>query len=163
MSVFIMFALLALVLVVILQIARASEYAAVLRGEGKVQASTNRTIGWLLLGTFVFGMVGIYYCHKALINKMLPVSASVQGVEYDFMLYITLVVTGIVFVITQALLFWFAFRYQSTEKRTSFYYAHNNRLELIWTTIPAIVMFAILVAVGLAPLVSHHQQPGIYP
>ena len=148
MSVFIMFALLALILVVIVQIARASEYAAILRGEGKVQASTNRMLGWSMVGMFVFGMIGIWWCHDLLIDKMLPVSASVQGVEYDFMLYITLIVTGIVFVITQALLFWFAFRYQSTEKRTAFYYAHNNRLELIWTTVPAIVM-AVLVIIGL--------------
>jgi cytochrome c oxidase subunit 2 len=148
MSVFIMFALLALILVVIVQIARASEYAAILRGEGKVQASTNRMLGWSMLGLIGFGLLGVWWCHNLLKDKMLPVSASVQGVQYDFMLYITLVVTGIVFVITQVLLFWFAFRYQSTEKRTSFYYAHNNRLELIWTTVPAIVM-AVLVAIGL--------------
>src|SRR5690606_30125966 len=60
----------------------------------------------------------------------------------------TLLVTGIVFFLTQAILFWFAYKYQSTEKRTSFFYPHNNKLEIIWTTIPAIAM-AALVAVGL--------------
>ncbi|RYZ54792.1 MAG: cytochrome c oxidase subunit II, partial [Sphingobacteriales bacterium] len=80
--------------------------------------------------------------------KMLPVAASEHGEKYDSMLNVTLVVTGIVFFFTQALLFWFAFKYQSTEKRTSFFYAHNNKLELIWTTIPAIAM-ASLVAIGL--------------
>jgi cytochrome c oxidase subunit 2 len=64
------------------------------------------------------------------------------------MFNLTLLTTGIVFFATQAILFWFAFRYQTTEKRTAFYYPHNNKLELIWTTIPAIVM-AILVAIGL--------------
>ncbi len=60
----------------------------------------------------------------------------------------TLWVTGIVFVLTQFLLFWFGFRYQQKENKTAFYYAHNNKLELIWTTIPAIAM-ASLVAIGL--------------
>jgi cytochrome c oxidase subunit 2 len=148
MSGFILFALMALVFVVIYQIARAAEYAAVLRGEERVQAGTNRTIAWLFLATFIIGLYAIYECHEALKGKMLPVSASIEGDQYDFMFEITLIVTGVVFLITQALLFWFAFRYQSTEKRTSFYFPHNNKLELIWTTIPAIVM-AILVAIGL--------------
>ncbi len=148
MSAFIVIALIVLVLTVIYQIARASEYASVLRGEGKVQASTNRTIGWLMLLMFPLGMWGIYMCHQALKDRMLPISASVQGEEYDSMFNSTMWVTGIVFVLTQFLLFWFAYRYQSTEKRKSYFYAHSNRLELVWTIIPAIAM-AALVAVGL--------------
>ncbi len=148
MSVFILIALIVLVLAVIYQIGRASEFATLLRGEEKVQASTNRIMGWVMLLMFPVGMWGIYACHQALKDKLLPVSASVQGDEYDFMLYITIVMTGIVFVITQGLLCWFAFRYQSTEKRKAYFYAHNNRLEIIWTTVPALAM-AVLVIIGL--------------
>jgi cytochrome c oxidase subunit 2 len=140
--------LIILFFVIIYQIARASEYASVLRGEEKVKAQTNKLMAWLLLAFFVFGCWAIWKCHVVLIDKMMPTSASVQGVEYDSMFNVTLIVTGLVFFATQAILFWFAFRYQSTETRTAFYYPHNNKLELIWTTIPAIVM-AILVAIGL--------------
>lgn len=148
MSGFILIALIVLVLAVIYQIGRASEFATMLRGEEKVQASTNRTMAWAMLLMFPVGMWAIYACHQALIDKMLPASASVQGENYDFMMYITLVMTGIVFVITQALLFWFAFRYQSRENRKSYFYSHNNRLEIIWTTVPALAM-AVLVIIGL--------------
>lgn len=149
MSGFIMIALIVLVFVIIYQIAKASEHAAVLRGEEKVKSQTNKLMAWLLVAFFVLGLYGIYVCHEALIGKMLPVSASEHGVEYDFMFKVTLWVTGIVFLITQALLFWFAYRYQSTEKNnSSFFLAHNNKLEIVWTTIPAIAM-AILVAIGL--------------
>jgi len=148
MSGFILFALVTLVFVILYQIAKASELAAVLQGEAKAQARTNRTIAWAMLGTFVVGMWGVWYCHDLLKNKLLPVSASVVGEEYDFMFNTTLIVTGIAFLITQALLFWFAFRYQSSDKRTAFYFPHNNKLELFWTVIPAIVM-AILVGIGL--------------
>jgi cytochrome c oxidase subunit 2 len=79
---------------------------------------------------------------------MLPVAACNTGVNYDSMFNVTVIVTGIVFFLTQFILFWFCFKYQSTEKRTAFFFAHNNKLELIWTTIPAIAM-AILVAIGL--------------
>jgi cytochrome c oxidase subunit II len=148
MSGFITIALLLLVFIIIYQVAKASEYASVIRGEEKVKAQTNRTMAWLLVIFFVLGLYGIYKCHIVLVDKLLPVAGSEQGAAYDSMFNVTLIVTGIVFFLTQTLLFWFAFRYQSTEKRTSFYFPHNNKLELLWTTVPAIAM-AILVAIGL--------------
>lgn len=140
--------LILLVFVIIYQIAKASEYSTILRGEEKMRASINRMMAWLLVVFFILGVYGIWLCHNMLMDKMLPVSASEHGVAYDMMYRVTIWVTGIVFFITQALLFWFAFKYQSTEKRTSFFFPHNNKLEILWTTIPAIVM-AALVAVGL--------------
>jgi cytochrome c oxidase subunit 2 len=64
------------------------------------------------------------------------------------MLYITIIITGIVFFITQILLFWFSYKYQEKENRKAFYYPHNNKLEVIWTVIPAITL-TILVGFGL--------------
>ena len=153
MSGFLTIVLILLVFVIIYQIAKASEYATILKGEEKVRAQVNRLMAWLLVIFFFLGLYGIYACHEVLIDKMLPVSASEHGEKYDSMLLVTLWVTGIVFFLTQAILFWFCFRYQSTEKKTAFFYAHNNKLELIWTTIPAIAM-AALVAVGLRNWVS---------
>jgi cytochrome c oxidase subunit 2 len=137
-----------LVFVIIYQIGKASENAGILRGEEKTKAQTNRVIAFLVLAMYILGLWGIYECHAALSDRLLPVAASRTGVNYDSMFKVTVIVTGVVFLITQTLLFWFAFRYQSSEKRTSFYFPHNNKLEIIWTTIPAIAM-AILVAIGL--------------
>ena len=139
-----------LVFFIIYQIAKASELAAILRGEEKSKAQVNRLMAWLLVAFFVLGMYGLWECHVYLTQPkyMLPESASEHGIEYDQMFIVTTAVTGIVFFLTQTLLFWFCFRYQSTEKRTSFFYPHNNKLELIWTTIPAIAM-AVLVVIGL--------------
>lgn len=148
MSVFIIVALIVLVFIIIYQIGRASEYAAVLRGEEKVKAQTNRAIALLLVIMFVLGMWGIWECNELFKDRLLPIAACKTGVNYDSMFSMTVLVTGIVFFATQAVLFWFCFRYQSTDKRTSFFFAHSNKLEIIWTTIPAIAM-AILVAIGL--------------
>lgn len=137
-----------LVFFIIYQIAKASELASILRGDEKTKAQTNRLMAWLLVAFFFLGLYGIWECHNALIDKMLPISASDHGVQYDSMFIITLTVTGIVFFITQAALFWFAFRYQATDNRPATFFAHNNKLEVIWTTIPAIAM-ALLVIVGL--------------
>ena len=140
--------LIVLVFIIIYQIGKASEYAGVMRGEEKVRFKTNRVIAWLLVAFFLLGLYGIYKCNEYFKPLMLPVAGCENGVNYDSMFFVTLVVTGIVFFATQAVLFWFVFRYQSTENRKSFYFAHSNKLELIWTTIPAIAM-AILVAIGL--------------
>jgi cytochrome c oxidase subunit 2 len=75
-------------------------------------------------------------------------SASIQGEKVDQMIWITLIVTGIVFVITQFLLFWFAYKYQENENRKVFFFAHSTKLELIWTAIPAITL-TVLVIFGL--------------
>jgi len=148
MSGLIVTALVVLVFIVIYQIAKASELATILRGEEKVKSQTNRLMAWLMVAFFILGMIGIFKCHEALADKMLPESASVQGDHYDTMLIVTLALTGFVFFVTQILLFYFIYRYQSTENRKPYFYAHNNRLEVLWTTVPALAL-VVLVVIGL--------------
>jgi cytochrome c oxidase subunit 2 len=133
---------------IVFQIAKASEYVAILRGEEKTRKESNRINAFMLLAFLVVGMFGVWYCHYRLVGKILPESASVLGENIDTMIIITLWITGIVFVITQVLLFWFAFKYQAKEERKAYYFPHDNRLEVIWTVIPAIVL-TVLVGFGL--------------
>jgi len=132
------------------QIAKASEYVSVMRGEEKSKGQSNRINGFLLLAFLVLGMLGVYYCNERLGGKILKLgsAASDHGVDVDNMMMITIIITGIVFVITQFLLFWFAYKYQASEKRKAFYFPHNNKLEVIWTVIPAIVL-TVMVGFGL--------------
>jgi cytochrome c oxidase subunit 2 len=148
MSVLLIITLIALVFIVIYQIGKASEYAGVLRGEAKMKAQVNRTIAALLLIMFALGVWGIWECNELFTGKLLPIAACKTGENYDMMFKMTIIVTGIVFFATQFVLFWFCFRFQDSDKRSSFFFAHSNKLEIIWTTIPAIAM-AILVAIGL--------------
>ncbi|MDQ3552695.1 MAG: hypothetical protein M3413_14355 [Bacteroidota bacterium] len=134
--------------VIIFQIAKASEYVAILKGEEKARKETNRINAFLLLAFLIIGLFGVWYCNEKLKGKILGEPASEHGERIDTMIWITLVVTGIVFLITQVLLFWFAYKYQETDERKAFYYPHNNKLEVIWTVIPAIVL-TVLVGFGL--------------
>lgn len=148
MSALIITALVVLVFIVIYQIARAGEMATILKGEEKVAASTNKLIAWLWVGFFVLGLYGIYKCHQYMMPMMLPVSASAQGVQFDSMLNVTLYITGFVFIATHILLFYFSYKYQHKEGTKSYYYPHNNKLEVLWTTVPALVLL-VLVVIGL--------------
>ncbi len=147
---FLLVALGALVFVVIFQIAKASEYVNVLKGEEKSRRQNNKINAFLLLGFLIFGLIGAWYCNELFYGKTLfpQGSASVEGEGWDWMFMLTTIVTGIVFVITQVLLFWFSFRYQEKDNTKAYYFAHSTKLELIWTTIPAIVL-CVLVAFGL--------------
>lgn len=134
--------------VIVFQIAKASEYVSILRGEERTQKESNRINAFLLLAFLILGLLGVWYCHEKLIGKILPEAASNHGENIDTMLLITIIVTGIVFIITQVALFYFSYKYQAKEGRKAFYYPHNNKLEVIWTVIPAIVL-TVLVGFGL--------------
>lgn len=141
-------AILALGFLITFQIAKASEYVAVLRGYEKSRKQTNKINGFMLLAFLIIGLIGVYYCNEKLKGKILGEAASDHGVLVDRMLYVTLAITFIVFVITQIALFWFSYKYQESDTRKAFYYPHNNKLELIWTVIPAITL-TVLVGFGI--------------
>lgn len=134
--------------IVVFQIAKASEYVSILRGEEKTRRENNRVNAFLLLAFLIVGLFGVWYCNESLKGKILGEAASNHGERIDTMVWITMVITGIVFLITQVLLFWFSYKYQDKEERKAFYYPHNNKLEVIWTVIPAITL-TILVGFGL--------------
>src|SRR5690349_8249706 len=141
-------AILAFGFLIVFQIAKASEYVAVLKGEKKTFEQNNRINAFMMIVFLVGGLIAVYACNEALKGKILGEAASDHGKKIDSMLYITLVITGAVFVITQVLLFWFSFKYQYSEKREAYYYPHNNKLEMIWTAVPAIFL-SVLVGFGL--------------
>ena len=141
-------AILILFLVVVFQIAKASEYVAMIRGYENARKQSNKINAFLLLAFLVLGLVGVYYCNEMLKGRILGEPASDHGVLVDQMLYVTLAVTFVVFLITQIALFWFAYKYQESDNRKAYYYPHNNTLELIWTVIPAIVL-SVLVGFGI--------------
>ncbi len=143
-------AIVAMIFVVIFQIAKASEYVSVLKGEEKTRKQNNRINAFLMIAFLVLGMIGAWYCNSLYYHMTLMPqgSASVEGEKIDLMLFITLGVTGLVFFITQILLFYFAYKYQEREDRKAFFFPHNNKLELLWTTVPAIFL-TVLVVFGL--------------
>ena len=133
---------------IVFQIAKASEYVAILRGEERSRRESNRINAFLLLAFLILGLIGVWWCNDLLKDKILGEPASNHGEKIDRMIWITLAITFLVFVLTQVALFWFAFKYQEKEGRKAYFFPHNNKLEIIWTVIPAITL-TILVGFGL--------------
>lgn len=148
MSTFFVIAILVLGFLITFQIAKASEYVSVMRGEENARKQSNKVNGFLMLAFLIVGLFGVYYCNEKLKGTILGEAASNHGEKIDTMLYITLALTFVVFVLTQVLLFWFAYKYQESDRRTPYYFPHDNKLELIWTVIPAIAL-TVLVGFGI--------------
>ena len=123
---FFLVAIVIMIFIVIFQIAKASEYVSVLKGEENTRRQNNKINGFLLIVFLVLGLAGAWYCNELYYGKTLfpQGSASLEGEKIDLMLYITIAVTGVVFVITQVLLFWFAFKYQEKDGRKEIGRAH---------------------------------------
>lgn len=141
-----------LISIVLVQIGKVTELTAQIKGEREVLRDNSKWNGWLSVGFLVFFLVGVFVSAWGYKNEMMGYgpheSASAHGGILDDMFNITLVLTGIVFVITHIALFWFAYKYRWQEGRKAQFIAHDNRLELIWTAVPAVVM-TILVVRGL--------------
>lgn len=141
-----------LIFVLIVQVARMLEYLSVLRGSEQADRDANRLNATLLILFLVGGLVAVYWCNRLLRPKLLPPAASSQGVSIDHMMGVTLVITGIVFVATQVMLFYFAYRFRSRPGHRAQYFPPysraNTRLEVIWTSATLAVLL-VLIVVGL--------------
>ena len=146
------FLCLMLIVIIVVQIGKVTELASKIRGEEEMQDLTNQRQGWLSLAFVVLFLVGCFASAGFYKNWMLGYgphkSASAHGNSLDGLFDTTLFFTGIVFVITQIALFYFAYKYRGMKGKAAAFISHNNRLEIIWTAIPAVVM-AFLVINGL--------------
>ena len=134
-----------LLYIVVVQIGKASD----LIKELKVGEQEDHSKGALFLSLIGFGIL-IYSILSSYFYKdmILPKPASQEGVWIQQLITVTLVITGVVFVITQAILFWFVYKYHYKSDRKAYFYPHNNTLEVVWTVIPAIVL-TVLIGVGI--------------
>lgn len=149
MSTLIVFICIALLLLIVLQIARVRDLAKQLRGAEEVEArNTNMTGIYLVLfmGAFlIIATVSAVLYKNYMLGHGPHESASAHGGRIDSMMDVTLGVTYIVFVITHILLFWYAFRYRQRKGGKAQFISHNNTLEIVWTGIPAVVMTFLVI------------------
>ncbi|MFM9008644.1 MAG: cytochrome c oxidase subunit II transmembrane domain-containing protein, partial [Bacteroidota bacterium] len=131
---------------VLVRIANIAQLASDLSGENEEDEQDKANV-WNSWGFLLFMLVGLFlsvYTAIEWMTKTLPVAASEHGVDVDKLMDINWLVLIIVFFITQFLLFWFAFRYRYNRNRRSFYFHDNNRLEVIWTAVPTVVLAGLL-------------------
>lgn len=138
--------------IIVIQIGKVTELAAKIRGEKEVEmASNRRQANYLLLFMIAFLVLASYTAYSYS-NYFLGYgpneAASAHGSSIDNIFNVTLFFTGIIFFLTQIFLFYYAYRYKEQAGSKSTFISHDNKLEIIWTVVPAVVM-AFLVISGL--------------
>ena len=138
--------------VVVVQIGRLTELAVKIRGEEEAQYETNNfnaRLAVFFMVTFLLAcIVSAIYYKDSMLGFGPHEAASEHGDMLDAAFNKTLFFTSVVFFITQIALFWFAYKYRGRRGHSASFMPHDNKLEIIWTAVPAIVMF-YLVADGL--------------
>ncbi|HAI77156.1 MAG TPA: cytochrome-c oxidase, partial [Microscillaceae bacterium] len=95
----------------------------------------------------ILGLAATIWYSPIAAKKFLPKAASIHGVETDQLFWITIAVISAMFLVTNAALFWFAYKYQYNKNRKVSFFHDNTKLETFWTILPAVIM-AVLVLYG---------------
>jgi cytochrome c oxidase subunit II len=128
------------------------------KDENEITDDDNNRQGWYML-IFMFGMfITFIWMSASYWEVMLPKSASVHGKEIDNLMAISMIVITAMFFVTQPLLFYFAFKYKGKKANKATFVSHNDKLELVWTFIPAVVL-AGLILYGLSTWNSTMFRP----
>lgn len=136
--------------VALAQLVRIYELSSKLRkgSEHEVPNRDNVLNARLMLIFMVFQFLGLIYLMFKYGWTGRGDAASIEGVETDWLLNLNFVIILMVFFLTNFLLFYFSFKYVRKPGVKAFYYPHNNKLEMIWTIVPAVVM-AVIIILGL--------------
>ena len=100
--------------------------------------------GKLMFAFLVFIYLVTIFSFVSYTKVLLPEAASEHGVTYDRLFFISFALIMIVQIITQALLHYFSFKYRGLKDTKASFITHDNKLEFIWTIIPAIVLFGLI-------------------
>jgi cytochrome c oxidase subunit II len=139
-------AVIVLTVLAVARIVRVTELSSEISGEDDTQITRGDNFwnGVLMIVFLVVGLVLMVVMTVSYNKFTLPVSASEHGVEVDTLLNVNFLIIGIVFFLTQILLFVFAFKYRHNHQNRAYFYPDNHKLEIIWTIIPTIVLGGII-------------------
>lgn len=106
----------------------------------------NQAVIWVLFLVTFFGFcLWLFFKYK---SKLLPEAASAHGPAIDNLFNVTTAVIAFTFVLTHIVMVYQIYKNVSKKGKKAVYFAHSNKLEMVWTIIPAIVLSG-LIAYGL--------------
>lgn len=105
----------------------------------------NRINGTLFFVFLVVGMIAAYWSTSAWsdLYTIIQHPASAHGERLDGLMKVSLAVCLFVFTSVNGVLMYFAYKYRGQGQKAT-YYPHNNKLELIWTIVPAVALAGLI-------------------
>ena len=104
----------------------------------------NNVQGYIMFAFIAFLYIFTIYGLLKWGPLVLHTPASEHGAQVDNLMNITWILIFIVQAITQLLLHYFAFKYRGKKDQKALFFADNNKLEAVWSVIPAVVLAGLI-------------------
>lgn len=108
----------------------------ILQSDNKMNANILKIWALVFLGGFTYLLIKY--------GETLPRAASKHGEATDTLMNVNMIMIFIVFYLVHITLFYFASKYYYKPDRKAVFFPHDNKLELIWTIIPSVVLMVII-------------------
>lgn len=113
--------------------------------EWQVSDSDNDIMGKFMVAFMALFFIFFFWQVNRWIDRSLPPSASEHGIKYDQLWDANMYLITFVFLVTNFFLFWFAYKYRGNSKNTALFFSHSNKLEMLWTIVPAAALAFIII------------------
>lgn len=136
-----------LAVIAVAQLMRVYELSAKLKGhkEEEINLKTNNMNAGLMLAFMAVFFGSLIYMLAKYGNGMLPEAASAHGQDVDWLFGLNWIIVFAVFFACNFLLFYFAYKYSYQPDRKAHFFPHDNKLEMIWTVVPAVALAFIII------------------
>lgn len=147
---FVVLVVIVLAVIAVAQIMRVYELSSKIRGkrEEDVDLRVNGINATLMLVFVIVFFASFFWMLFAYGRGYLPDAASEIGADIDWLYNVNWWIVCLMFLITNGLLFGFAYKYAYDPNRKAHWFPHDNKLEMLWTVVPAGVL-AVIIILGL--------------
>ncbi|MFT5820613.1 MAG: cytochrome c oxidase subunit 2 [Crocinitomix sp.] len=147
---FVVLVVIVLAVIAVAQIMRVYELSSKIRGkrEEDIDLRVNNINASLMMIFLIIFFGSFFWMWAVYGNGMLPEPASEMGVEIHWLFNINWIIVIAIFLLCNGLLFVFAWKYSYHPDRKAHWFPHDNKLEMIWTVVPAAVL-AVVIILGL--------------
>ena len=136
-----------LIIATLVQIVRVSELLSEIKNKdvNEVTDKDNNTQGILFLIVGFGFLIFVVWQMITWNHVLLPPASSLHGAQIDLLMKVSMGLIIVVFFITSPMLFYFVFKYRGKESNKAYFLSHNNKLEVVWTVIPTIILTALII------------------
>lgn len=113
--------------------------------EWQLTNSDNNMMGKGMITFMVLFFLFFFWQVNRWIDRSLPPAASEHGIKIDELWDANMYLIIVVFLVTNFFLFYFSYKYRGNTANTAKYFAHDNKLEMIWTIVPAVALAFIII------------------
>jgi cytochrome c oxidase subunit II len=113
--------------------------------EWQLTDNDNSMMGKAMLLFMILFFAFFFWQVDRWMDRSLPPASSEHGVKIDALWDANIYLITVIFLVTNFFLFWFAYKYRGNSKNKAVYYPHNNKLEMIWTVVPAVALAFIII------------------